>query len=47
MTRDAVQAPVCILQEKAWAIADMPVERRLAACVQIMPVESVHRWDGP
>ena len=31
---------------QARAIADMLVERRLAACVQISPIESVYSWQG-
>jgi periplasmic divalent cation tolerance protein len=34
-------------QEDARKIADLLVERRLAACVQIVgPVTSVYRWQG-
>ncbi|MGI8919532.1 MAG: divalent-cation tolerance protein CutA [Pyrinomonadaceae bacterium] len=33
--------------EEAGRIADMLVENRLAACVQILPaIESVYRWQG-
>lgn len=32
--------------DEAAAIARMLVERRLAACVQTMPIESWYRWDG-
>jgi periplasmic divalent cation tolerance protein len=33
--------------EEAARIADMLVESRLAACVQILPqIESVYRWKG-
>jgi periplasmic divalent cation tolerance protein len=31
---------------QARAIANMLVERRLAACVQVSPVESVFTWQG-
>jgi periplasmic divalent cation tolerance protein len=31
---------------QARAIANMLVERKLAACVQISPVESVYAWEG-
>ena len=31
-------------REAAEALAQMLVEARLAACVQIMPIESVYRW---
>lgn len=33
-------------EEEARAIAASLVERRLAACVQVSPIESVYRWDG-
>ena len=34
-------------KEEASRLADMLVERRLAACVQILPaMESVYRWQG-
>ncbi|MET4896305.1 divalent-cation tolerance protein CutA [Sphingomonadaceae bacterium jetA1] len=33
-------------RENAAAIAQSLVERRLAACVQMMPIESWYRWDG-
>ena len=34
-------------KEEAARLADMLVERRLAACVQILPaMESVYRWQG-
>ena len=34
-------------REEAAKIADLLVEARLAACVQIVPgVESVYRWEG-
>ena len=32
--------------EEAKALARTLVEARLAACVQILPMESVYRWDG-
>jgi periplasmic divalent cation tolerance protein len=33
--------------EEASRLADMLIERKLAACVQILPaVESVYRWQG-
>ncbi|MGW0521157.1 divalent-cation tolerance protein CutA [Crossiella sp. NPDC003009] len=32
--------------EAAHALAAAAVEARLAACVQIVPVTSVYRWDG-
>jgi periplasmic divalent cation tolerance protein len=34
-------------EEEASRLADMLVERKLAACVQILPaMESVYRWQG-
>ncbi len=34
-------------KEEASRLADMLVERKLAACVQILPaIESVYRWQG-
>lgn len=33
-------------RDEAAAIATALVEARLAACVQLVPVESVYRWDG-
>jgi periplasmic divalent cation tolerance protein len=34
-------------KEEASRLADMLVERKLAACVQILPaMESVYRWQG-
>ncbi len=33
-------------RDEAAAIAAALVEARLAACVQLVPVESVYRWDG-
>ena len=32
--------------EQARAIANMLVERKLAACVQISPIESIYTWQG-
>lgn len=32
--------------EAARALARALVERRLAACVQLSPIESFYRWDG-
>ena len=36
----------CVDRESARAISKLLVERRLAACVQMMPVESVYTWQG-
>jgi periplasmic divalent cation tolerance protein len=33
-------------RDEAAAIAQALVEGRLAACVQMMPIESWYRWDG-
>ncbi|MCT8001790.1 divalent-cation tolerance protein CutA [Sphingomonas sanguinis] len=33
-------------RDEAVAIAKALVERRLAACVQTMPIESWYRWNG-
>lgn len=33
-------------RDEAAAIATALVEARLAACVQMMPVDSVYRWEG-
>lgn len=33
-------------RDEAEAIASALVEARLAACVQLMPVDSVYRWEG-
>lgn len=33
-------------RDEAEAIAAALVEARLAACVQLMPVDSVYRWEG-
>ena len=48
---DATDAIVVFMtaanSEEAERIAEMLVERRLAACVQILPeVKSVYRWQG-
>ena len=33
-------------QEDARRLARMLVEEKLAACVQLLPIESFYRWDG-
>ena len=33
-------------EELAKRLAQEAISRRLAACVQIVPVESVYRWQG-
>src|SRR5882762_11425871 len=48
----ALEQPIAVFittpnKEEASRLADMLVERRLAACVQILPaMESVYRWQG-
>lgn len=32
--------------EDARSLARLLVERRVAACVQMLPIRSVYRWDG-
>ena len=36
----------CPDKDSAKGIARRLVERRLAACVQMLPIESVYRWDS-
>jgi periplasmic divalent cation tolerance protein len=36
----------CGSREEAEAIADDLVERRLAACVHLLPIRSTYRWAG-
>lgn len=36
----------CGSADEADRIADALVERRLAACVQQLPIRSTYRWDG-
>lgn len=31
---------------EAQALARLLIERRLAACVQLLPIESFYRWEG-
>ncbi|HEY0266890.1 MAG TPA: divalent-cation tolerance protein CutA [Rhizomicrobium sp.] len=33
-------------RDAAARIATLLVEERLAACVQVLPIESVYRWEG-
>ena len=48
----ATEQPIAVFitasnKEEATRLADMLVERKLAACVQILPaMESVYRWQG-
>jgi periplasmic divalent cation tolerance protein len=47
MAKDlALVLTTCGDAENAQLIARDLVEKRLAACVQIFPIESVFRWDG-
>lgn len=47
MAKDfALVLTTCGSAENARAIAKELVERRLAACVQIFPIESFFRWEG-
>jgi periplasmic divalent cation tolerance protein len=32
--------------EEAWTIARTVVERKLAACAQVVPIRSIYRWRG-
>lgn len=41
-----VIATSCGSRDEAERIATALIEERLAACVQILPVTSVYRWDG-
>lgn len=36
----------CANWEQARTIARRVVEERLAACVQMLPIESIYRWQG-
>jgi len=36
----------CADKESAKRLADLIIQRRLAACVQLFPVESVYVWNG-
>ncbi len=47
MTNARVVLTTAVSQEEARKIANALVERRLAACVNIVPhVESIYRWQG-
>ncbi len=36
----------CGSRDEAARIADALIERRLAACVHLAPIDSVYEWDG-
>ncbi len=42
----ALVITTCGDRAEARAIADLLVEKRLAACVQMLPIESVYTWEG-
>ena len=42
----SVVIATCPDQETAKGIIGVLMEKRLAACVQIFPIESVYTWDG-
>ncbi|MGA7383844.1 MAG: divalent-cation tolerance protein CutA [Methylocella sp.] len=44
-TRFALVMTTCGSKQEAKLIATRLVEERLAACVQIFPIESVYRWE--
>jgi periplasmic divalent cation tolerance protein len=47
MTDKRVVLTTCVSLEEARALAHALVERRLAACVNVVPqIESVYRWQG-
>lgn len=46
MTRHVEIQVTCGSTEEADRIADALVERRLAACVQQLPIRSTYRWEG-
>jgi len=45
-TEFAVVITTCGERAEARAIAGLLVEKRLAACVQMVPIESVYTWEG-
>ena len=45
-TAYAVVLTSCGDRSSAKALARVLVERRLAACVQMLPIESVYEWQG-
>jgi periplasmic divalent cation tolerance protein len=42
----ALVITTCGNRDEALSIARLLVENRLAACVQIQPIESVYTWEG-
>jgi periplasmic divalent cation tolerance protein len=42
----AIVLTTCDDRDRAKAIARALVEKRLAACVQILPIDSVYSWEG-
>ena len=47
MTDKIVVLSTCASEEEAGRLANMLIERRLAACVNILPnLRSVYRWNG-
>jgi periplasmic divalent cation tolerance protein len=42
----AVLLTTCADRDSAKALAHALVERRLAACVQMLPIDSVYAWEG-
>jgi len=45
-TAFALVQTTCDTHELATSIATVLVEEELAACVQILPIESIYRWKG-
>ena len=45
-TEYSITITTCAGKESAKAIARLLVEKRLAACVQMVPIESVYLWQG-
>ena len=45
-TEFSIVVTTCADKESAKAIAMLLVEKRLAACVQLVPIESVYIWEG-